>query len=170
MRGRSRRTIGAVTSADVAWKLFREGPGRHDEATELATGIVGDAGATPDDVARAGTLLFAAGRFVDAERARVVALAGGAAPALLAYLDTACCLRAGDGRAARRALRGHLAAATNPLHSDMPWLAAQVGAPLLALDASRRAGLSYVLVARYVAEAAFRRAPTRSCSAAICSR
>jgi hypothetical protein len=162
--------MGSVTSSEVAWKLYREGPGRHHEATELAVGIVGDDAASADEIARAGTLLFAAGLFADAERARTAALTGGAAPVLLAYLDTACWLRAGDGRAARSALRLHLSAASDPLHADMPWLAAQVGSPVLALRAARRAGMSRALCARYVAEAAFRRAPRRACNAALCSR
>src|SRR5439155_7936560 len=45
-----------MTAAEVAWTLYREGPGRHDEATELARGIAADADADPDEVARAGTL------------------------------------------------------------------------------------------------------------------
>ena len=159
-----------MTSADVAWKLYREGPGRHHEATELAWGIVQDAGASADDVARAGTLLFSAGAFDQAERARVTAIAGGAAPALLAYLDTVCRLRSGDGRAARTALSTHLAAAPDPLHSDMPWLAAQVGAPRLAFSAARRAGFGLVPSGRFVAAAAWHRAPRRTCRAALCSR
>jgi hypothetical protein len=159
-----------VTSVDVAWKLYREGPGRHHEATELAWGVVQDAGASPDEVARAGTLLFSAGAFDQAERARVTAVAGGAAPALLAYLDTVCHLRAGDGRSARAALETHLDASPDPLHRDMPWLAAQVGAPRLAFTAARRAGLGLLPSSRYVAEAAWRRAPRRSCNVAVCSR
>jgi hypothetical protein len=152
-----------MTPADVAWKLYREGPGRAGEALELARGIVYDQSANPDDVAKAGTLLFAAGAFDEAEHARTTALAGGAAPALLAYLDTACVLRTGDGDAARRALAGHLAVAADPLHPDMAWLAAQVGAPRLAWSAARRADLGYGRSVSLTLVAAAHRAPRRTC-------
>ena len=99
-----------MTPAEVAWKLYREGPGRYDAATELARGIAVDGTAPADEVARAGTLLFVAGRYDDASAARLRALEHGAAPQLLAYLDTACTLRTGSGRAARAALSQHLAA------------------------------------------------------------
>ena len=158
-----------VRAADVAWKLYREGPGRENEATELARGIVKDAFANPDEIASAGTLLFAAGHYADAARARTTAVQTGAAPALLAYLDTACELQSGDGRAARRALGRHLAASPDPLHPDMAWLAAQVGSPRLAYRASRRAGLGASTAARYVAEAIVTRSPRRACRA-VCSR
>jgi hypothetical protein len=158
-----------VTAAEVAWTLYREGPGREHEATELACGIAADQAAPADEVARAGTLLFAAGRYDDAEAARSRAVERGAAPELLAYLDTACTLRTGDGRAARTALAQHLAAAPDPLHPDMPWLAATVGAPLLAWQAARRAGLTAPRAAGYAAKGAWHRSPTRSCRA-VCAR
>ena len=94
-----------VTPAEVAWKLYREGPGRYEAATELARGIAVDGAAPADEVARAGTLLFVAGAYDDASAARLRALEHGAAPQLLAYLDTACMLRTGSGRAARTAPR-----------------------------------------------------------------
>jgi hypothetical protein len=158
-----------MTASDVAWTLYREGPGRREEATELAQGIACDSNAEPDEVARAGTLRFAAGRFEDADAARARALADGAAPQLLAYLDTACTLRTGDGRAARAALAHHLAAAPDPLHTDMPWLAATTGAPLLAWQAARRAGLSAPAAARYAAQGAWNRSPQRACRV-VCGR
>ena len=132
-----------MTAAEVAWTLYREGPGRHDEGNRAGPrDRRPTATRSPDEVARAGTLLFAAGSYEDADAARARALACGAAPQLLAYLDTACTLRTGDGRAARAALAQHLVAAPDPLHTDMPWLAATAGAPLLAWQAARRAGLS----------------------------
>ena len=158
-----------MTAAEVAWTLYREGPGRYDEATELARGIAADPEAAPDEVARAGTLLFAAGSYDDADAARARALAAGADPQLLAYLDTACTLRTGDGRAARTALSQHLAAAPDPLHPDMPWLAATTGAPLLAWQAARRAGLSTPRAASYAARGAWNRSPQRACRA-VCAR
>jgi hypothetical protein len=158
-----------MSAADVAWTLYREGPGRWDEATELACGIAADRDAAPDDVAKAGTLLFAAGRFEDADAARARAVAAGAAPHLLAYLDTVCTLRTGDGRAARAALAHHLAAAPDPLHTDMPWLAATTGAPRLAWHAARRAGLSPPVAARYAARGAWNRSPQRACRV-VCGR
>jgi hypothetical protein len=158
-----------MTAAEVAWTLYREGPGRRHEATELARGIAADRDAEPDEVARAGTLLFAAGSFDDADAARARALAGGAAPQLLAYLDTACTLRTGDGRAARAALAHHLAASPDPLHADMPWLAATTGAPLLAWQAARRAGLSAPRAATYAAQGLWHRSPQRACRT-VCGR
>ncbi len=158
----------AVTPAEVAWTLYREGPGHHDAATELARGIVGDEAAPPDEVARAGTLLFVAGRFDDANAALRQATEHGAAPQLLAYLDTACLLRTGSGCAARAALSQHLAAAPDPLHTDMPWLAATVGAPVLSWRAARRAGLSRARAAGFAARGAWHRSPKRSCRAVSC--
>ncbi len=157
-----------MTPAEVAWTLYREGPGHHDAATELARGIVGDEGAPADEVARAGTLLFVAGRYDDASAARLKALEHGAAPQLLAYLDTACVLRTGNGRAARAALSQHLAAAPDPLPPDMPWLAATVGAPVLSWQAARRAGLSRAQAASFAARGAWHRSPKRSCRAVGC--
>lgn len=157
-----------MTPAEVAWTLYREGPGHHDAATELARGIVGDGAAPADEIARAGTLLFAAGRYDDASAARLKALEHGAAPQLLAYLDTACMLRAGSGRAARAALSRHLAAAPDPLHPDMPWLAAAAGAPVLSWHAARRAGLSRARAAAFAARGAWHRSPKRSCRAVGC--
>jgi hypothetical protein len=157
-----------VTPAEVAWTLYREGAGHRDAATELARGIVGDDAAPADEVARAGTLLFAAGRYDDASAARLLALEHGAAPQLLAYLDTACLLRTGSGRAARTALARHLAAAPDPLHPDMPWLAATVGAPLLSWRAARRAGLSRTRAATFAGRGAWHRSPKRSCRAVGC--
>ncbi len=158
-----------MTAAEVAWTLYREGPGRHAEATELARGIVEDGAAAADDVARAGTLLFAAGDYDEAVTACRRAVAEGAAPPLLAYLDTACALRAGDGRAARVALARHLAATPDPLQVDMPWLAAMAGAPVLALRTARRAGLSWPRAASYAAYGAWHRSPQRACKA-VCAR
>lgn len=157
-----------MTPAEVAWSLYREGPGHHDAATELARGIVGDGGAPADEVARAGTLLFVAGRFDDATAALQQATEHGAAPQLLAYLDTACTLRTGNGRAARAALSQHLAVAPDPLHTDMPWLAATVGAPVLSWHAARRAGLSRAQAAGFAARGAWRRSPKRACRAVSC--
>ena len=127
-----RRYDAHVTPAEVAWKLYREGPGRYDAATELARGIAGRR-------RRAGRRGGARGHPAVRRRPRTTtrpprgsgALEHGAAPQLLAYLDTACTLRTGSGRAARAALSRHLAAAPDPLHTDMPWLAATVGAPVL---------------------------------------
>jgi hypothetical protein len=152
-----------VTPADVAWKLYREGPGHIPAALELARGIIQDVGANPDEVAKAGTLLFAAGAFDDAERARAAAVAGGAAPGLLAYLDTACALRAGDGRGARRALASHLAQTPDPLHPDMPWLATAAGSPRLAWHAARRARLPLLGAVGAAARALVQRLPRRNC-------
>jgi hypothetical protein len=158
-----------MTAAEVAWTLYREGPGRRHEATELARGIAADGAAEPDEVARAGVLLFAAGDYDDADAACTRAVAAGAAPQLLAYLDTACTLRTGDGRAARAALLKHLAAAPDPLHPDMPWLASTAGAPLLAWQAARRAGLSAPQAASYAAKGAWHRSPRRACRV-VCGR
>ena len=157
-----------MTPAEVAWSLYREGPGHHDAATELARGIVGDGAAPADEVARAGTLLFVAGRFDDATAALHQATEHGASPQLLAYLDTACALRTGSGRAARAALSQHLAAAPDPLHTDMPWLAATVGAPVLSWHAARRAGLPRRSAAGFVARATWHRSPKRACRAVSC--
>lgn len=154
-----------MTPAEVAWSLYREGPGRRDEALELACGIVGDDGAPADEVARAGTLLFVIGRFDDADAACCRAREHGAAPQLLAYLDTACTLRTGDGRRARAALAEHLAAAPDPLHTDMPWLAATVGAPWLAFRAARRASLPRHQAMLFAARGAWHRSPKRACRA-----
>jgi hypothetical protein len=151
-----------VTPADVAWKLYREGPGHQSAALELARGIVGDGGASADDVAKAGTLLFAAGAFADAERARDAAVAGGASPGLLAYLETVAALREGDGRTARRALAVHLASTPDPLQPDLPWLATEAGAPRLAWHAARRAGLSPAAAAGIAARAVTNRATSRN--------
>ena len=158
-----------MTPAEVAWTLYREGPGHHDAATELARGIAADGAAPADEVARSGTLLFVAGRYDDASAARLRALERGAAPQLLAYLDTACTLRTGSGRAARAALAQHLAAAPDPLHTDMPWLASTVGAPVLSWHAARRAGLSRGQAAVFAARGVWHRSPKRSCRA-VCAR
>ena len=92
----------------------------------------------------------------------------GAAPQLLAYLDTACTLRTGSGRAARAALSRHLAAAPDPLHTDMPWLAATVGAPVLSWHAARprRAGADAGRRVRRTRRVA--RSPKRACRAVGC--
>jgi hypothetical protein len=158
-----------MTAAEVAWTLYRQGPGHYDEATELARGIAEDRDADPDEVARAGTLLFAAGSYEEADAACARAVACGAAPQLLAYLDTACTLRTGDGRAARAALAQHLAAAPDPLHTDMPWLAATAGSPWLAWQAARRAGLSAPRAVTYAAQGAWNRSPRRACRT-VCGR
>jgi hypothetical protein len=148
-----------VTAVDVAWALYREGPGRRDEATELARGVVGDRRADPDDVARAGVLLLAAGAVPDAIKARDTALARGASPVLLARLDTVCELARGDGRAARRALGTHLAQANGSVDAEVVALASQAGAPLLAWRAGALAGLGPVARLANVARAGLRRAP-----------
>jgi hypothetical protein len=158
-----------VSAVDVAWQLYREGAGRSDDAAELAWGIVLDERTPGDDLAKAGTLLFAVGRFDQAERAREAAIAAGASPQLLAYLDTACALREGDGREARRVLAQHLSSVPGPLHPDMPWLAAEIGAPRLAWQASRRAGESRSQSAGWALRAAAHRAPRRACSAVNCT-
>jgi hypothetical protein len=161
--------MGNVTSADVAWQLYREGPGRSDDAAELAWGIVLDERTPGDDLAKAGTLLFAVGRYEQAERARSAAIAAGASPQFLAYLDTACTLREGDGRAARRVLGEHLASVGGPLHRDMPWLAAEIGSPRLAWRAARRAGESRSQSAGWALRAAAKRAPRRTCVPGDCT-
>jgi hypothetical protein len=148
-----------MTAVDVAWSLYREGPGRRDEATELARGVVEDGRADPDDVARAGVLLLAAGDVRDAIRARDTALERGASPILLARLDTVCELARGDGRAARRALGAHLARAGGTVDEDVVALASQAGAPLLAWRAGALAGLGPVARLTQVARAGLRRAP-----------
>jgi hypothetical protein len=158
-----------VTAVDVAWQLYREGAGRSDDAAELAWGLVLDERTPGDDIAKAGTLLFAVGRFDQAERARSAAIAAGAAPQFLAYLDTACAMRDGDGRAARRVLSQHLASVPGPLHRDMPWLAAEIGAPRLAWHAARRAGESRSHSAGWAIRAAAKRAPRRNCTAVNCT-
>ena len=69
-----------MSAADAAWNLLRSGAGHHEEAAEIALGLVGDPTASPDDVAKAGTLLLAMRRYPDAVVARDRALEGGAAP------------------------------------------------------------------------------------------
>ena len=59
-----------MSAADAAWNLLRSGAGHHDEAAEIALGLVGDPTASPDDVAKAGTLLLAMHRYPDAVAAR----------------------------------------------------------------------------------------------------
>jgi hypothetical protein len=153
----------SVSAVDAAWNLLRAGSAHRDEAAELAIGLVHDPLASPDDVARAGTILLAVCRYPDAVAARDRALADGAAPALMAYLDTSCHLVVdGDGRAARRVLAGHLADAPDPLHPDLPGLAADLGAPVLAWHAAGRAGLGVRDRVSVTARAALQRAPRRS--------
>ncbi len=149
--------------------LYRQGPARSDEAAELAWGIVLDERTPGDDLAKAGTLLFAIGRYDQADRARSAAIEAGAAPELIAYLDTACTLRDGDGRAARRVLGTHLSSVCGPLHLDMPWLAAEIGAPRLAWRAARRAGESRPRSAGWAIRAAAHRAPRRVCNPGNCA-
>jgi hypothetical protein len=148
-----------MSAVDAAWSLYREGPGRRDEATELARGVVEDSAADPDDVARAGVLLITAGAVPDAIRARDTALARGASPLLLARLDTVCELARGDGRAARRALGTHLARTSGGVDEEVVSLASQAGAPLLAWRAGALAGLGPVARLAQVARAGLRRAP-----------
>jgi hypothetical protein len=149
-----------VTAADVAWNLHRTGSGHHDAAAELALGLVGDPTSSPDDVAKAGTLLLTMRLYPDAVAARDRAVAGGAAPALLAYLDTSCRLVVDhDERAARQVLAHHLAGVPDPVHRDMPDLAADVGAPKLAWRTARRAGFGVRASVGVTARAALRRTP-----------
>jgi hypothetical protein len=152
-----------VSAADAAWNLLRSGAGHHDEAAEIALGLVGDPTASPDDVAKAGTLLLAMRRYPDAVVARDRALEAGAAPTLLAYLDPTCRVMVdGDYRGARRAFATHLADVPNPVHRDLPAMASDLGAPMLAWKSAGRAGFGVRERVTLTARAAFRRAPGAS--------
>lgn len=151
-----------MSAADVAWSLLCNGSGHHDAAAELALGLVRDPTTSADDVAKAGTILLAMHRYGDAVTARDRAVADGAAPVLLAYLDTSCRLVVDrDNRAAREALSRHLADAPDPLHHELPDLAADAGAPMLAWRTSARAGLGVRRRVSVTARAALRRTPAR---------
>jgi hypothetical protein len=152
-----------VSAADAAWNLLRSGAGHHDEAAEIALGLVGDPTASPDDVAKAGTLLLAMQRYPDAVVARDRALQAGAAPTLLAYLDPSCRVMVdGDYRGARRAFATHLAEVPDPVHRDLPGMASDLGAPMLAWKSAGRAGFGVRERFTLTARAAFRRAPGAS--------
>jgi hypothetical protein len=157
-----------VSAADVAWSLLQTGSGHHDAAAELALGLVGDPTTSADDVAKAGTILLTMHRYRDAVTARDRAVADGAAPILLAYLDTSCRLVVDrDDRAAREALGRHLADVPGPLHHELPDLAADTGAPVLAWRASGRAGLGVRRRVTVTARAALRRTPARSAASGL---
>jgi hypothetical protein len=152
-----------VSAVDAAWNLLKAGSGHRDEAAELALGLVRDPAATPDEVARAGSILLEVRRYPDALQARDRALAGGAAPVLLAYLDASCHLVVHrDCGAARRALAEHLAAVPDPLQPELVGLAVDAGAPALTWRAAGRAGLGVRERVGVTARAAIRRAPRRS--------
>jgi hypothetical protein len=100
--------------------------------------------------------------------ARDRAVADGAAPGLLAYLDTSCWLVVDrDERAARQALTRHLAVAPDPLHRDLPALAADVGAPMLAWRTAGRANLGVRERVGLTARAALQRTPARGAACAL---
>ena len=149
-----------MSAADAAWNLLRSGAGHHEEAAEIALGLVGDPTSSPDDVAKAGTLLLAMRRYPDAVVARDRALEGGAAPSLLAYLDPSCRVAVdGDYRGARRAFATHLPCVPDPLHRDMPGMASDLGAPVLAWRSAGRAGFGVRERVTLTARAALRRTP-----------
>ena len=160
-----------MTPAEVAWTLYREGPGRYDAATELARGIVGRRRrAGPTRWRARAPCCSSAGSYDDADAPRARALEHGAAPQLLAYLDTACALRTGSGRAARAALVAAPGGRARPAAHRH----AVAGRHRRRADARRgrprdARGCRAPQAVDFAARGAWRRSPQRACRA-VCGR